>query len=90
MNVKPGDLAIQIMARIPENIGIIVTVQEWNPFFKEWLVTSERTLRGMGLVTGVINIIPAGELVCVPDEWLRPVSGLPMDEETTNDINEPA
>ena len=93
MNVKQGDLAIQIKS-IAGNEGAIVKVIE--PYNDEtfdglrwcvgagfkWLCEFTRPVKSdMGIT---YKIAP------VPDAWLRPISGLPMEEETEQKLKEPA
>ncbi len=84
MNCKPGDLAIVTFALEDSNIGKIVTVQKFHGLYAGFPNTWE--------VDG--NVISSGtkrRTRCLaPDEWLRPVSGLPMEEETEQKLKEPA
>lgn len=82
MNVKPGDLAIQIKS-LAGNYGAIVEIIEWigTSYFISghvlqncWLAKYSHPVRDL-----------SGEYVedgFIPDHWLRPISGLPLDEET--------
>jgi hypothetical protein len=81
MNCKPGDLAVLIRSAIPENVGIIVEVVEWmghvwsNDSITNWRV---RPVGGPRQTT-IGSLQQEG---AAPDEWLRPVSGLPDTEDT--------
>lgn len=80
MNVKPKDLAIVIPPS--KNVGAIVRVVKLSDrdFERgvEWEVeTSGRAL----LTTGGRR-----KKCTLPDAWLRPVSGLPIDEETRDEV----
>lgn len=93
LNCKPGDMAIVVSAyHRPENIGRIVEVvrvavegvdYKINGASQfAWLVKSQRPLARAGYYMP----IPDGyEAVCA-DCNLRPVSGLPVDEEIRDEV----
>jgi len=87
MNVHPGDLAIVVKSDIPEVVGMIVEVvsgagiQDDEGLF-EWFVRPSAPSRCF-LPDGSIGVL---ELVGCPDAWLRPLSGLPIDEETREEL----
>jgi hypothetical protein len=87
MNCKPGDLAILIHANLPENLGAIVEVirpcEIFGPGY--WVCSSTTPRRG---VIGN-RVISAKAENSAHDSWLRPVSGLPIDDEVTEDLKEP-
>ncbi|MGF6837034.1 hypothetical protein QF001_000901 [Paraburkholderia youngii] len=91
MNCKPGDLAIQIRST-SGNEGRIVKVLSFlgsDPFYEGfrwcigagpcWLVeyqgTGGTSIRGKRMKT----------MPC-PDSRLRPISGVPVDEDVTNEV----
>lgn len=95
MNCKPGDLAIVINAFFcHENIGRIVEVVRRavpgvdttpDSTHDSWMVRSDRPLaRSAG--KGSFRIAPANEAPCA-DCNLRPVSGLPVDEEVKDELH---
>ena len=89
MNCKPGDLAIQTISKAG-NHGCIVLVGRFigdviflgdSPERNCWEVEYMRpvkTFHGFFVQSAL-----------VPDEWLRPISGLPLDEETPLETNVP-
>lgn len=93
MNVKPGDLAIVIKAHIPENVGKIVRVQKFmrndELFGPLWQVECESIRNTVGRKT-LKPMKRGGRPLYAPDDWMRPVSGLPLNDEVTDDIKEPA
>lgn len=80
MNVKPGDMAIQIMAHNKENIGLIVSVIKFDSGMQCWECTTYKAIQGYCM--GILVTQEAGQPFFCPDEWLRPISGLPDTEET--------
>ena len=90
MNCKPGDLAIIVRSEFSEDIGTICEVLyqcdplEWvDPEIPEWTCKSERISRVMDSDTGEIRLAIDFD---IPDAWLRPVSGLPIDEEVKDEV----
>lgn len=84
MNCKPGIMAIVIKAELQENIGIIVDVVSECPVGGPgywWCSTREprRTVSGLGYILSVRD-------ASMPDSWLRPVSGLPLNEEIGDEV----
>lgn len=105
MNCKPGDLAIVIGARLtPEIIGAIVEVI--GPACDGQIFRSINglrvTLKTEGRMTWVVRsdrplmwrMDSGRELyfseLPASDRMLRPVSGLPITDEVTEDLKEPA
>ncbi|MDP9651942.1 hypothetical protein [Paraburkholderia caledonica] len=91
MNCKPGDLAIVIKSLKGRGVGAIVEVVkahgDWGGLGFCWVVNSPRpmmTARPDGTNKRLSTLHLA------PDDWLRPVSGLPVNDEVTDDIKEPA
>jgi hypothetical protein len=88
VNVKPGDLAIIVQCDIKEAIGVVVEVLSPAgcnaPGVFEWFVRPSRPLRCFD-VFGLPTKGTLTEMGC-PDAWLRPVSGLPIDEETRDEV----
>ncbi|TCK39667.1 hypothetical protein B0G84_5007 [Paraburkholderia sp. BL8N3] len=85
MNVKPGDLAYIVRSDVPENVGAVVEVVSFDEFHASmcgvpvWKVRTGRPLRnGWGEAST--------EGSCC-DEQLRPISGVPVDDETPLEIN---
>lgn len=84
MNCKPGDLAY-IVGGYPENIGAIVTVSA--PEFDKsaelnrriWIVTFRGELRAK-------RTHVAKERGCIPDSYLRPISGVPVTDDVTDEV----
>jgi hypothetical protein len=91
MNCKPGDLAIIIASDFPEEIGMVVEVLPDSLVDEEfgfcWHIRAKRPVACWDPATGkdVFN-----SEFCVPDSDLRPVTGLPVHDEVTDDIKEPA
>lgn len=70
MNCKPGDLAIVISAKkIPRLIGIIIKIKEASHFYSGYWLAED-------------DILENGQPVHFKDTTLRPVSGLPLQEDT--------
>ncbi|MDP9651903.1 hypothetical protein [Paraburkholderia caledonica] len=88
MNCKPGDLAIMVDSRVIENIGVVFEVlgndAEATAHYGHqcWRVRSSRPTRNSD---GTMSI--EGRAA---DFDLRPVSGLPVADDVTDDIKEPA
>lgn len=87
MNCKPGILAMVIrgLTSPSPNVGRIVEVisriDDHELFGPRWLCASDtpmevRTPRGEGLATQF----------SIPDAWLRPVSGLPVNDEQLDEV----
>lgn len=88
MNCKPGDLAIIIRAHLSENVGAIVEVIAPCEYFGEgyWHCRSCTPRRG---VIGD-RVVSAAKEHSILDAWMRPISGVPVDDEVKDDIKEPA
>lgn len=91
MNCKPGDLAIIMKAILSENIGRIVLVLRSSDIHPKlgfrWFVKPQNPMR---IVSGadLVTIAPVStDIGAMPDAWLKPVSGLPMDDEVTNEAS---
>lgn len=83
MNCKPGDIAIVVPPSI--NAGGIVVV----------LRADDRGLHPASLLTweaeslgGPLQTYDHGPCVevCIPDAWLKPVSGLPLHDEIIDEV----
>lgn len=78
---KVGDLAYLIYSEAPESIGAVVEILRPMPLRRglpNWRVRSLkplRTIRGRYLMEG--NVL---------DQNLRPITGLPIDEETREEL----
>lgn len=81
MNVKQGDMAILIKTF---QAGLIGEVEY---YFGVSPINPSHTVCWAVRFTNKINAVQKdrkpcrANLVVLPDEWLRPVSGLPMDED---------
>jgi hypothetical protein len=83
-------LAYLAKAYLPENVGRIVEVikayganPEGHGF--EWQVETRTKLRTVILDRGPANpALPA--IYVVPDAWLRPISGVPVHDEVTDEV----
>lgn len=86
MNVKQGDLAILTKSRTGKSVGMIVEVAGFWGIHKKlgamWNVITPRATVGSSLNGKHRKQVPAGGLMQHPDDWMRPVSGLPVDEPT--------
>lgn len=90
MNVKQGDMAIIVKAKIPENIGKIVKVLEFagesHGRSNVWIIAFQRPSKFWQVETGKVGV---SLQATAPDEWLRPISGLPdaddIDESISHD-----
>ncbi|MFX3547684.1 hypothetical protein V8918_02840 [Ralstonia mannitolilytica] len=87
MNCKPGDMAIIVRCTIEENIGHVVHVHSsygevpgygfcWNvdcptPLIAVSLADNQRYRRNDGYI---------------PDDWLRPISGVPVHDEERGEV----
>ena len=83
MNCKPGDLAIVISAKpfYIETLGRIVVVIEPSIYSGEWVIE---------FVGNRPKCIMPDSYVSCGDNSLRPVSGLPMQDEVIEKLKEPA
>lgn len=85
MNCKPGDLAIMINSSMAENIGVIFEVLEVHIEATEhygvhcWRVRGSRPTRNADGTTSLEG--------CAADFHLKPVSGLPVADETPIETN---
>lgn len=91
---KPGDLAIIIDAFERENIGRIVEIirqardgEFWNAVGAQvtWIIRSARPIlcSNKGGKTSLVMERPFA------DEFLRPISGVPVEDEVLEDLKEP-
>jgi hypothetical protein len=84
MNCKPKDLAVVISNPFKENLGAVLEVIEDATDPGEcrlWLckVVTSRPL--LGYHRGALSDSSKhGDRICMPDKFMRPVSGLPMTE----------
>jgi hypothetical protein len=96
---KVGDAAYIIRATIESNIGRVVEVvrqdmsiglTDLNPGEVRWecKILSDGVARSR--TTGFLVPVKAGETTSTPDSWLRPISGVPVDDEVTEDLKVPA
>lgn len=89
MNCKPGDLAISICASLEENIGKIVTVGaralDHPTYGPMWSIDAYSILSGTRFMGGEITSVRGALLLC-PDAWLRPITGLPITDDVTEEI----
>jgi hypothetical protein len=91
---KPGDLAYIVRDDWnPCDIGKVVKVVKLVPAYEwaqeddpEWRCVAREPLQGYD---DDGNSFPSCESD-IPDAWLRPITGLPIDEETNEDVKEPA
>jgi hypothetical protein len=81
-------LAILISSSIPDNIGMVVEVLQPDPWQTEvygefcWEVRAQRpAMREDGVVTSTGS---------AKDNSLRPITGLPLTEDTPEGVKEPA
>lgn len=93
LNCKPGDIAYLVRAELPENIGKVVEVvrlhdRETRHKGIVWQVNHAGKMNTVDACTGLPTTLK-GTLVC-PDSWLRPIGGVPVEDEVKDDIKEPA
>lgn len=92
MNVKPGDLAYLSSDCVDE--GVIVEVLKASPSFDgqpSWHCHSRTPIR-CEMMLGDKNLCGEHFMteICVQDRYLRPISGVPIDDEVTEHLKEPA
>lgn len=96
---KPGDLAYIVWSAIPENIGKVVEVirvddsiapKDATPGSLRWVIRTRTQGFAIDRITGVVCAFAAGAETSTYDYALRPISGVPIDEETNEDVKEPA
>lgn len=88
MNVKPGDLAIVLRDPFPENIGRVVSVRREAVFVTDAPAWSCEV---KGAPVRIIEIERPwesyfGNQAEIYDADLMPISGLPIDEEVTDEV----
>lgn len=83
MNCKPGDLAIVIKASVPQNIGKIVRVLCAKESGVSWFIDCDAEY--VTRAGRVVRRDPMRDLFA-PDAWLKPVSGLPITDDVTNEV----
>lgn len=91
MNCKPGDLAYVVRALHEDHIGKVVEVLNDSMTFPQagfcWLVRARDPIGAecpkTGRKLGFFN-----EVFC-PDDWLRPISGVPIENDTPVSVNLP-
>lgn len=82
MNCKPGDLAVTV-GMLDGNNGMIVEVIEGTDCGKGWVCKAMRKVKG-DADTNKPRMIPAGAPLIIADVNLRPISGVPVDDEVTD------
>lgn len=93
MNCKPGDLAYLSSDCVAE--GVVVEVLSAGPSLEDgpmWHCKS-RTLIYCDLRSPDGLRVKGSAFrkdICIADKYLRPISGVPIEDEVTNDIKEPA
>ncbi|MDR5801187.1 hypothetical protein [Caballeronia sp. LZ001] len=89
MNCKPGDLAY-IVEGPSENLGKVVEVKSGFGFYKDegycWNIVCRSKLVAIGEIDGKVHRVKEG---FIPDKSLRPISGVPLDDETPVAVNLP-
>lgn len=87
MNCKPGDLAILIHASVKDNIGMIVSVGESagcrEGYSACWYIKASPKKVTIG---NAVRAFKPDEALWCPDEWLRPVSGLPVTDDIIDEV----
>ncbi|MET3232239.1 UNVERIFIED_ORG: hypothetical protein ABIC54_004444 [Burkholderia sp. 1263] len=93
MNCKPGDLAVIIRSSFPSNIGHIVEVlrrcpacELIDPLVPEWECREIGSLEKEVWVFGEDDTPPKDGEIDIADRDLRPISGVPVDDEVTDDL----
>jgi hypothetical protein len=92
MNCKPNDLAIIIQSEHPDNIGRIVHIDEAYDHALDGAFRWAVSTVGAPLVgyDGLTDRIVTTRVGCIEDYMLRPISGVPIDDEITEDLKVPA
>jgi len=87
VNCKPADLAYIVRSNFPENIGKVIKIEGVCKSFGlgYWAYYVTKPTRGE--VLGEIRLYPAGTLFTVRDANVRPISGVPVDDETPIEID---
>ena len=86
MNCKPPCMALIIKSDFPELIGLPVEVTtDFADFYGEfcWVVKTSRLVPCWNFNTRKDEM---GNVIAVPDACLRPISGIPMNDEVTDDL----
>lgn len=87
MNCKPPCMAIVIRDDYPENIGCIVEVTGASRFVHDrpawWCITKGRPMRIIHIETGKTYM---GTEADIYDADLRPIDGVPVDENIQNEV----
>jgi hypothetical protein len=87
MNCKQGDLAYIVDSQFPENLGRVVDVLSGYGVFRDegfcWNVRAKTALKGEGEIDGRIMYLRDG---FIPDSCLRPIGGVPIDEEVRDEV----
>jgi len=93
MNCKAGDLALVASNPFTENLGAVVKVLGACAFNgpEFWLCRVEgRPLWGQ-LPDGLMSTSDKHhDLISMPDKYLKPISGLPMEDDVDQGVKEPA
>jgi len=93
MNCKPGDLAIIVRSEKDQLCGKVVKVikgwGDWKPYGYLWTVEFAHPIATRRPSQSDLIIQSNADF---PDAWLRPVSGLPLTDDVSDDlrIKEPA
>lgn len=89
MNVKAGDLAIIVASGYPSDIGMICEVLRACPFYQrldpeihEWECRTMRPTMAICSETGEEKLVMEFD---IPDSWLRPVPGILLTDDVTNE-----
>ncbi|WP_205168904.1 hypothetical protein [Burkholderia sp. LMG 13014] len=89
MNCKPRDLAYVVRSDFDENLGAVVEVIG-NGFMDRgdwtWECESKRVIRCYDCRNRSSALVPPGTPFTVPDAWLRPISGVPMTEDVSDEV----
>jgi hypothetical protein len=94
MNCKPGILAYIAHSTLPQNIGKVVEViaADLSRLPGEsieaprWVIKHRSPMHVVIRGTREIVIRAPGTLMSAPDAWLRPISGVPVNDEVTEEI----
>jgi hypothetical protein len=89
VNVKPGDLAYMIEG--PHAGRVFEVIDAWGNYRGNhvWNVkTREELKKWSGGASS--EPLPPSKYGQAYDHWLRPISGVPVDDEVTEDLKEPA
>ncbi|WP_321913552.1 hypothetical protein [Paraburkholderia sp. J11-2] len=94
MNCELNDLAVIVHSETGRNLGKIVEVVKFlgeSPEFNGYTWCTGSGPAWLCEAKGTPISVRYGDpvfAVVIPDVWLKPVSGLPIDEEVTEDLKE--